>query len=801
MVLAGAIVSLASSARGAAGVVAYCDEAGACRVMPVAGWTAAGQNKIRLAQGNKAESLQRTRMERTDFIAKIYRDPTTGEFHKYPGGELALPAKGKDYSSAVAAWDGLSIEYRSAAKSKSSTAIPVKQFVALIMSPSSEDAALELAREVAAGEIAHPSKKALISASVSAAGRAPGLLEWRANLVATMRTSLTDFRAERGDPRLLGQVLQVGLAARETFRLITADNTEEQQLQNDLVSESAELRRSMAVAAALRKAGFLDEFLAKLDRIGLVRWIQPEIAQGAAAAYRQSAADHHTKALDYEAAGLLGKAFDEAQIAANRMPCNADDVSHFYNIRVKYANRNMVPLESQPEHEQRTILEQIVRELDGVGADGTLDDVRIRYFRGRIEEGLRIDPNYLPLQLKKADFLLKIGDLTGSRKVVEEVEREVQLTRSDLDPWLRMEANLKEKQATTRERAENQARESFQAGRFAEALDSAAKGLKADPENPTLLSIAARASAVIRNQSRTQELARAYLRSANPACVSLDESFESMIELFTRKVAAPSIVAGVNRYPHWMSGMRYRLEDVNYDPVSGGFFQPIRGIEPKRPGMATLFRWDGYMVTSIASTRNSSKQSGAEAVLFELEPKYKRDVVYMAEIGMRGNSVSEGAAYKLLYLNSPDFDPTLAEKFAHKSFTRGWAGNPFFHPFLWTGIFLFDFTYDSLGRIAEARPVYPDSSRPRSPFSEILKFTWDGTTDRLMSINGQRYSRVMKYDELGRLKSEHIAYADGKSGRIEYLYQGKSHRMYAATCEDNFFDKNERTVSFHDFGE
>jgi hypothetical protein len=587
-----------------------------------------------------------------------------------------------------------------------------------------------------------------------------------------------------------------------TYGLVFYEDRSEEEVQKQLASEYAQLKRGMAVAGALKKAEFHDAYLAKLDQIGLARWTQSEIAEGAANALRESAAQHHAKALELEKEGLLGRAFDEARIASERMPCDRALSEHFYTVRIEHVNKNMVPMTTQPEGTNRTILEQIVRELDGLGNGQNLDPIRIDYFKGRIEEGLRIDRTYLPLQLKRADFLLRIGDLTGAQKVVMEAERDFQLTKQDADAWLRMDASLAERKLTTQARSEKDVNEFFGLGKFVEALGTAEGGLKADPWNPKLLFNASKAAAVLREGAKAQNYARTYLQSANMACVSSDEDTATMISLFvdhkSRILEGP---IGDNQYPHWISGKRYRIDEVAYDPLSGGFFQQVRTISSTKDGSTTSFRWDGFAVTSIASIRkNGNDKNASEIISSELEPKYRRGSVHMSEIGMKAGSYDDRLTYSLLYPNSPDFDPTLAEKYVKRTFTRGWAGNPFFHPFLWTGIFLFDLTYDDQGRLVEAKPTYPDNSRPRSPFSDVLHFRWDGNTNRLLNISGKRYSRTMKYDDLGRIVEEIITFEKSK-GYIEYDYVGKSWKIKLAKISDNFFDKTERVVLFRDFSE
>ena len=53
----------------------------------------------------------------------------------------------------------------------------------------------------------------------------------------------------------------------------------------------------------------------------------------------------------------------------------------------------------------------------------------------------------------------------------------------------------------------------------------------------------------------------------------------------------------------------------------------------------------------------------------------------------------------------------------------------------------------------------------------------------------------MEYDSQGRLHRENITYAKGK-GEIEYTYFGNTTQLRQAKCQDNFFDKVQRLVSF-----
>jgi hypothetical protein len=417
---------------------------------------------------------------------------------------------------------------------------------------------------------------------------------------------------------------------------------------------------------------------------------------------------------------------------------------------------------------------------------------RVQYIRKRISEGERLDTDYLPLQLKKAEFLANIGELTASREVVTQVERTVHLGRSDAEEWLTMDAHLNGTLLTLRQTTERKARDQIANGEFREAFNSAALGLKAEPDNPRFLYFSAVAAAVLRNQEQATQFAQQYFRLLTPDCGGTPETRATLVDIYRLQSTALAGDSPGDWTPNWVSGARYAPGVAFYDPVSGSFNARIINASSKTGATMTTteFRWDGFLAASI---QTATRSTADRRILLELEPVYAEKGVYMTGIGTRANSGGQRRVMPLRYNNSPDFDPQLAAKFTGKSYMRGWAGNPFFHPFLWNDIFLFDFVYDSLGRIKEAVPVAPDPSHPISSFSERLTFTWEGNSKRLLAISGARYRREMNYDKNGRLVWEKITHPLGK-GKIEYDYRGDPAELVRVVCEDNFYDRSLRSV-------
>jgi hypothetical protein len=124
------------------------------------------------------------------------------------------------------------------------------------------------------------------------------------------------------------------------------------------------------------------------------------------------------------------------------------------------------------------------------------------------------------------------------------------------------------------------------------------------------------------------------------------------------------------------------------------------------------------------------------------------------------------------------------------------AGNPYFHPFVWTGIHEFLAEYDSAGRIRSAKEIHATNRQPHT-----FDFEWQGA--RLMAIvergatpgSQGDYRREMHYSG-DRIMGETVRF-QGKNSKIEYKYEGD--RLAEAICDtDASIDGRSRRVSFRE---
>ncbi len=777
-------------------VLVSCGEQKSCTYERVYATTLQGRNSVKVAAAPAmgAEQLRKARSVRLSSLPGLYRDPGSGALRVLgPGGQLGdvvLPAKIPDGAATpTIAVAGSVFAYQKQPNTKVRSLLPIDRFVALLNGPQLSGVVVDFIRNEIRASTPHPQRAGLLAGALAFTAGTRELQDWQEELHGAMRKSLDDFRGERADPARLEAAVKAGVDAARVFDLVAPDGQKDEALQRALAEEYDRLLRRFAIAAAFQNAGMTDPYLDKLDQIGLARWSRPALLAGVKQSLKASAEAHAVLARQFLSEGDLRRAFDEARLASARMPCDPAVAKLYQTARTEFVKKNTGD-GGTSQMDGDVAAESALRQIGAFRSQPAWTPDRIAYFRKLIVTAEETNGNSLALLAAKAEFLEVIGELAGSREVVFRVERTVAMDRATAEQWLDRDFRLGTNLDLERGENEKRVNERIQLGQFSEALAFVKKGLAADPGNLRLLYWGAVAAAVQRDQEAAGAYSLRYLKSMSLECDDQDGAEQTLFQLYRRP---PVLAAGgpsAGRTPNWISGEAYEPGEVFYDPVSGSFQPRVRtSATLKMPLSSTEFEWDGLAVRSI-STRAGNLTGGGSRTEFQVEPGYDSKRIYMSTLKTSG-----GRVMPLRYLSCPDYDPQLAQKFTGRRTARGWAGNPFFHPFLWKDIFLFELEYDDLGRIRQAIPVTQDTSRQTSRFSETLTFVWEGNTKRLVAIKGTTYTRTLKYDERHRLIQEKITHPNG-SGKIEYRYVGDSMQLREAECEDNFYAKDRHRVSF-----
>ena len=393
---AAAWILLGSSVQAQESLIAACGVQGGCTYQRAYAVTLQGKDSIRVvapAAANDAQGLRKARSVRVNSVQGLYREPRSGLVRVVnagwgPPGDVAVPSRlPQGAATASAALTGAAFEYQAQAKSKVKVSVPIDQFVLLLRGPGLERAVVEFLKHELRADEPHPRQADLLAGALSFAETSPELGAWREDLRTTMRRSLEAFRHGGVDPARLEATLDEGLAAMRMYRLVALKGQEESALQDELAVEHRALLQRFAIAGILKRAQLHDAFLEKIGQIGLARWSRPELAAGVEDSRRASAQAHYERAAALLADKQYDRAFDEARIANSRASCDAK-ISGFYDsARVQFVDRRRILVSPDYAGEHRTVLEQIVRQIQGIGRDAGLTPERIEYVHKRIGDG------------------------------------------------------------------------------------------------------------------------------------------------------------------------------------------------------------------------------------------------------------------------------------------------------------------------------------------------------------------------------------------------------------------------------
>jgi hypothetical protein len=217
--------------------------------------------------------------------------------------------------------------------------------------------------------------------------------------------------------------------------------------------------------------------------------------------------------------------------------------------------------------------------------------------------------------------------------------------------------------------------------------------------------------------------------------------------------------------------------------------------------LTTTFQWTGDQLTSVQNT-SLEPGEGKSAVYFDyfkdrggvrrvsVEPLEDAAADLPTPRFTTAGTVGTGKGTYLALLNHPVVDPLMVERLTGKRVATIVSGNPYFHPFVWNGIYVFIAEYDDRGRVKSARQI-PAAGQA----SRTLDFKWDGDSLRLIEIaeRGGAYKRTMTYSG-NKLMVETVAFG-GKTSKIEYKYKGD--QLLEANCGDDVsLDSRSRHVTF-----
>ena len=328
-------------------------------------------------------------------------------------------------------------------------------------------------------------------------------------------------------------------------------------------------------------------------------------------------------------------------------------------------------------------------------------------------------------------------------------------------------------------------------GDYPLAQESAHAGAALDPTDLDFRLHAGLNDAILRNRPAAQQEFETYVRLSQTSAG--DEKERATVYNYLE--ALKTAPAEPNGTPNWYSGYK-SPPGLFYCPVSlMPNAQPLEIKASRKAG--TAFQWNnGQLNAAITHTQEPGERD--VSVYFDYfngavrrvatEPFTDKDdpaALRFKADGVKGSGKGEYVAL----LNHPVVDPLMLERLTRKRVATIVAGNRYFQPFVWKGIYRFLAEYDDQGRVKSATLIGDSQDGPL-----ILDFTWQGLQlQEIAERGGQGYTRRMNYNG-NRLDFETISFR-GKTSKIKYTYKGE--RLAEAECgDDNSIDGRSRHVTF-----
>jgi hypothetical protein len=693
---------------------------------------------------------------------------------------------------AAAIWKSARLTYKKSPSDKTPAEVNIAEFVAFL--PEGPAQLTRYATDRRALELIGGKAKVfdtglnLIAAVVKAYPADPAMAPLERFVEQSMQQRYDSF--ESGTAGF--DVLEEALRFAQLSAAIYPKQPEQARLREALAARKAWLERKAAVLKAFAAVKDWDALLLGGRDFEPYQHAFPEMASLHGEALKQSLDLHRQAGEERLGESDFAAAFREFRVASYRQPSDRILQQKVQMAWTDYSRRiasDRLGSRKQLSSGQREAINQALR-----FATGYKDENKLDLGLKSVLEAEAIDPDSLPVLLKKAEILGAKGEFNQALAALDQYD--LHAVDEERERASNLRNDLLFKRTSSVEDIKTLLRSAWTEGSFHKMHDLAMRGLTAKDDDAELLYQAGMASLVTRSVQAGKTYFTRYIEVSN----TLDADQEQRIRVRT-------VIAGLSSAPagaaggsvNWMSGMRLP-KDAYYCPASLAFQAHVDHIEASNK-MRVAYDWDGDRLRSIVPAFEKAEHAtGEKKIAFAYDPGIPAVNAVAYETAQGVSSKDPDEMYKrsaLLLSNNPYVDPGAVQRLTGKNIAIGISGNKYFNPFVWDGIHYFRLAYDNRGRVAQAREI---SGPAAAPDDSMLEFEWDGW--RLTAIRGyqgaanqrrQTYERTMEYLD-GRLVSEQIQ-SQGKTWRIKYNYNGGS--LVSAVCDrDPSLDDRSRQVTF-----
>jgi hypothetical protein len=558
-----------------------------------------------------------------------------------------------------------------------------------------------------------------------------------------------------------------------------------------LREKDAWVHQRVAILKAFSAGELWDAYLDKYGDFD--RWENSfeELQKAKEKAYQESASQHKTEGLRLDQEKQFARALQELKLAQRRAPGDAAIAALVEKVGIEEARdySNLV----KPQVVDATSAQQITRYL--ANAENYIPLGKLKEAGDEVAKAEALDPGAPRIMLVRAKLLQASKELQKALDMLDSYSRRV-TSQDDIDKGEVLRSSIQIQLQSTKENLKAAIAKAESGGDYVAAMSSAEQGVGFDPQDLDFLLHAGNNGIILRRGAEAQKWLNQYLQlSQGPGNdPKLRQQVYSTIAFSQVKTPEP------DGKPNWFSG---------YKSPAGAFYCPeslvpsarIAEVKGSR-GLTATFEWNKDVLTKVQTAEQNARGAlVSTSVYFD----YFKDQKAVRRVGTEAFAAAEDpgtprftpsgpvGAGKGAYValpNHPVVDPLMVERLTGKPVATIVAGNPYFNPFVWSGVYSFLAEYDEQGRVKSARQIGVEAGQTPHEFD----FKWDGM--RLTEIaerGGSGYRRSMT-DNGNKILGETISF-QGKTVKIDYKYQGDQ-LVEASSGDDASIDGRSRHVVF-----
>lgn len=687
-------------------------------------------------------------------------------------------------------WASTAVAIQTERNSKTSTSLQPAEIYAIIPGTDQNEAVAGLiAQEANFRGLGEANEEAAFEERMSALiALAPSVTgQGAARLQQVLLTGMMDNEKLMSSGIAQAKYLTTGLKYAAVSEKAYPTDQQQRTARDLLIARRKWLDQRMAILNALKAGELWDAFLNKYS--DFQRWDNSfeDLRKSREEAFQKSGMQHYVEGQRYYADKNYAMALREANVAHTDLPSDPKITSFLETVKLDEERQTAAKRTKVVEDKTSASYRYVTNHL--LLADNFINDGKLTEATREIELAKGADPESPRILYSRAKLQLASHKLREASGTIDDYSRQVV---DDGGKGDELRTKIAYELSKSLEQKKTAVREAEAAGDYVKAFQDATDGLALDDHDLDFLLSAGFSGAILRKKADASEKLEKYISLAQAPGADrkrLADAYRAQAEVLKATLPQPE------GRPNWFSAYN-SPPGLAYCPIS---LMPNAHVsEVKAKKQTSVFQWNGDQLVAIHTTSQDPTDKASD-VYFDYfkdrggvrrvasEP-FENPVKDVPTLFTEKGTVGAGASVYLGLPNHPVVDPLMIERLTGKRVATIVAGNPYFHPFVWSGVHAFLAEYDDQGRVKSARQISPGN-----PGSRTLDFKWDGSKLMEVAERGGDYRRTMVYSG-NKLASETIA-LHGKSSKIEYIYKGE--QLSEAKCgEDLSIDNRSRIVTF-----